>query len=70
MTKTAMVNAYKAGILPRMSIHDELTASVENEAQGKQMKEIMEHAIELCIPVLVDSTIADNWAGDNKVVIT
>lgn len=69
MTKTAMVNAYKEGILPTMSIHDELTASLETEAKAKQMKEIMEHAIELCIPVIVDATLSDNWAGDNKVAI-
>lgn len=70
MTKTAMVLAYKEGILPRMTIHDELTASIGTMAQAKRMKEIMEHAIELCIPVLVDSTLADNWAGDNKELVT
>ena len=69
MTKTAMVHLYEAGILPTMSIHDELTASLETEAKAKQMKEIMENAVKLVIPVIVDSSLADNWAGDNKEVI-
>lgn len=66
MTKSAMILLYKDGILPRMTIHDELTASIGSMAEAKRAKDMMEHAIELCIPVLVDATLADDWAGTNK----
>ena len=42
MTKKAMLNLYKEGILAHIQIHDELDLSVESDTQAKKIIEIME----------------------------
>ena len=61
-TKQAMVNLWKdVGVIPMIQIHDELNVSVANETQVKEIKEIMESAVELHVPVKCDAEIGDNW---------
>lgn len=64
--KTAMVNCYREGFRPNVTLYDELGASLETEAQAKRMCEIMESAIEFEVPHLVEGFLGDNWAGENK----
>ena len=52
MTKKAMVNLYKEGIVPHIQVHDELDISVDGNAD--KIKEIMESAVELEVPNKVD----------------
>ena len=66
MTKKAMVNLYKEGILPMVQVHDELNISITDEKQAKQIIEIMETAIELEIPNKVDYESGDNWGSIDK----
>ena len=65
MTKQAMVNLYKAGILPHIQIHDELCVSIPDEETAHKVKDIMENAIRLRIPNKVDYASGKNW-GDIK----
>ena len=65
MTKQAMVNLYKAGILPHIQIHDELCVSIPDEETAYKIKDIMENAIRLRIPNKVDYASGENW-GDIK----
>ena len=65
MTKQAMVNLYKAGILPHIQIHDELCVSIPDEETAQKVKNIMENAIRLRIPNKVDYASGKNW-GDIK----
>lgn len=61
-TKQAMVNLWKdVGVIPMIQIHDELNVSVANETQVKEIKEVMESAVELHVPVKCDAEIGDNW---------
>ena len=61
-TKQAMVNLWKdVGVIPMIQIHDELNVSVASETQVKEIKEIMESAVELHVPVKCDAEIGDNW---------
>lgn len=61
-TKTAMVNLRKqVGVIPMIQIHDELNVSVTNETQVKEIKEIMETAVELHVPVKCEVKIGKNW---------
>ena len=61
-TKKAMVDLWKnVGVIPMIQIHDELNVSVANETQVKEIKEIMESAVELHVPVKCDAEIGDNW---------
>jgi DNA polymerase I-like protein with 3'-5' exonuclease and polymerase domains len=61
-TKKAMVDLWKnLGVIPMIQIHDELNVSIANETQVKEIKEIMESAVELHVPVKCDAEIGDNW---------
>ncbi len=59
MTKKAMVDLYKEGIIPHIQVHDELDISVNNNAD--KIKEIMESAVELEVPNKVDYESGPNW---------
>jgi DNA polymerase I-like protein with 3'-5' exonuclease and polymerase domains len=61
MTKKAMVNLYKEGLIGHIQIHDELDFSIESDAQADKIKEIMEHAVELKVPNKVDYESGPNW---------
>ena len=59
MTKKAMVDLYKEGIIPHIQVHDELDISVNNNAD--KIKKIMESAVELEVPNKVDYESGPNW---------
>ena len=63
MTKKAMINLYKEGIIPHIQIHDELDISVKDYQQAKHIIEIMESAVSLEIPNKVDYESGPTW-GD------
>tara|TARA_Y100001972_G_scaffold61037_1_gene74749 strand:+ start:2738 stop:4618 length:1881 start_codon:yes stop_codon:yes gene_type:complete len=61
-TKKAMVDLYnRHGIVPMIQIHDELNTSVANETQVKDIKGVMESAVELHVPVKCEAKIGINW---------
>jgi len=65
-TKSAMVNLRKSvGVVPMIQIHDELNVSVTDETQVKEIKEAMESAVELHVPVKCEAKIGPNW-GEAK----
>jgi DNA polymerase I-like protein with 3'-5' exonuclease and polymerase domains len=61
MTKRAMVNLYKEGLIGHIQIHDELDFSIESESQAKKIKDIMENAVDLKVPNKVDYESGPNW---------
>jgi DNA polymerase I-like protein with 3'-5' exonuclease and polymerase domains len=61
MTKKAMVELHKEGIVPHIQVHDELDISVNNNSD--KIKEIMETAVELKIPNKVDYESGPNWGN-------
>ena len=65
MTKQAMLNLYREGIVPHIQIHDELDISVESDEQAKKIIEIMEEAVILKIPNKVDYESGNNWGEIN-----
>ena len=65
MTKQAMLNLYREGIVPHIQIHDELDISVESKEQAKKIIEIMEEAVILKIPNKVDYESGNNWGEIN-----
>ena len=61
-TKKAMVDLYnRHGIVPMIQIHDELNISVADETQVKEIKDTMESAVELHVPVKCEAKIGINW---------
>jgi len=61
MTKKAMIELYKEGIIPHIQVHDELDISVESDKQAKRIIEIMETAVDLEVPNKVDYESGPNW---------
>jgi DNA polymerase I-like protein with 3'-5' exonuclease and polymerase domains len=61
MTKKAMVELHKEGIIPHIQVHDELDISVKGNAD--KIKEIMESAVELEVPNKVDYESGSNWGN-------
>jgi DNA polymerase I-like protein with 3'-5' exonuclease and polymerase domains len=59
MTKKAMIELHKEGIIPHIQVHDELDISVQNNSE--QIKEIMENAVSLEVPNKVDYEFGPNW---------
>jgi DNA polymerase I-like protein with 3'-5' exonuclease and polymerase domains len=59
MTKKAMVDLYKEGIIPHIQVHDELDISVSDNAD--KIKKIMESAVQLEVPNKVDYESGPNW---------
>ncbi len=63
MTKKAMIDLYKEGIIPHIQIHDELDISVESDGAAKKIIDIMENAVSLEVPNKVDYESGKTW-GD------
>ena len=62
-TKKAMADCYKEGLLPMLTVHDELCFSVQDKNQAKKIKDIMENGLNdiLKVPSKVDDVLANNW---------
>jgi len=68
-TKKAMADCFGEGLIPMLTVHDELCFSVESEAQAARIKEIMETGLNdvLKVPTRVDDDIPalrnlpNNW---------
>jgi DNA polymerase I-like protein with 3'-5' exonuclease and polymerase domains len=63
MTKKAMINLHKEGIIPHIQIHDELDISIHDQKQANKIKEIMEDVITLEVPNKVDYECGPNWGN-------
>jgi DNA polymerase I-like protein with 3'-5' exonuclease and polymerase domains len=61
MTKKAMIELHKEGIIPHIQVHDELDISVESPEHANKIKDIMENAVDLEVPNKVDYESGPNW---------
>ncbi len=61
-TKRAMVECYKVGLCPTLTVHDELCFSINSQEQSDKIVEIMTTCIPgLKIPFEVDAELGNNW---------
>ena len=61
-TKKAMVDCYAEGLVPMLTVHDELCFNIENDKQADRIEEIMTTCVpNLNVPFEVDRAIVDNW---------
>jgi len=65
MTKKAMIDLHKEGIIPHIQVHDELDISVKDDKEAKQIVQIMESSVELEVPNKVDYEAGENWGNIN-----
>ena len=61
MTKKAMLELYKEGIIPHIQVHDELDISVKDQKHADKIVQIMESAVDLKVPNKVDYESGSNW---------
>ena len=61
MTKKAMLELHKEGIIPHIQVHDELDISVKDKQQAELIKSVMEDAVSLEVPNKVDYESGPNW---------
>jgi len=70
LMKKAMLECFKSGLFntlhPHITVHDELDVSVPKTRAGveaaEEMQYIMEHALELKVPIKAEAEIGPNWA--------
>ena len=61
-TKKAMVDCFAEGLVPMLTVHDELCFSVESKEQADRIVEIMTTCVpDLNVPFEVDAELGDNW---------
>jgi len=70
LLKKAMLDTWNSGVCdvlgpPLLTVHDELDWSVPNKKEGheafKEVKYIMENALNLRVPILTDTALGKNW---------
>lgn len=61
MTKKAMVELYKEGILAHTQVHDELDISVDSKETCEKIIEIMADCVPLIVPNKVDAEVGESW---------
>lgn len=61
MTKLAMRECWRAGLLPLLQMHDELDFPFDNPSDADRALEIMRDTVKLEVPVVVDMEFGINW---------
>ncbi len=69
MTKLAMIELWKEGIVPHLQIHDEVDISIENHAQAKKVIDIMEGCVDIAVPLLVDAELGQSWGEVKEITL-
>lgn len=67
MIKQAMVDCYAEGLLPLVTVHDELDFSNQDNSHIARIKEIMLGAVKLSVPLKVDIEIGPSWGEAKKI---
>jgi DNA polymerase I-like protein with 3'-5' exonuclease and polymerase domains len=56
-----MVDCYNEGLVPLLTVHDELCFSISSQEQANKITEIMEQGLKLNVPSKVDMEIGKDW---------
>lgn len=65
-TKQGMLDLWNQGHVPLLTVHDELVFSVEDEAEARKYSPVMENAIVLEVPSIVDVNLGKTWGDVEK----
>jgi DNA polymerase I-like protein with 3'-5' exonuclease and polymerase domains len=65
-TKRGMLDLWNMGCIPLLTVHDELVFSVENETQAREYAPVMENAVKLEVPSIVDVNLGKTWGDVTK----
>jgi DNA polymerase I-like protein with 3'-5' exonuclease and polymerase domains len=59
--KLAMAECYEEGLVPLLTVHDELCFNIESSEQAARVTKIMEEGLSLRVPSKVDQELGSNW---------
>jgi DNA polymerase I-like protein with 3'-5' exonuclease and polymerase domains len=59
--KLAMAQCYEEGLVPLLTVHDELCFNVETDEQAARITKIMEEGLPLKVPSKVDQELGNDW---------
>jgi DNA polymerase I-like protein with 3'-5' exonuclease and polymerase domains len=59
--KLAMAECYEEGLVPLLTVHDELCFNIETAEQAARITKIMEEGLSLKVPSKVDQELGSNW---------
>jgi DNA polymerase-1 len=65
-TKKAMLDLWEGGVVPLLTIHDELLFSVAEKEQARGYARTMETAVELLVPSVCGLKFGSNWGNVRK----
>lgn len=65
-TKRGMLDLWNAGVTPLLTVHDELIFSVRDESQAREYADVMESALPLEVPSVVDVHCGTTWGDVEK----
>jgi DNA polymerase I-like protein with 3'-5' exonuclease and polymerase domains len=65
-TKKAMLDLFEAGVVPLVTVHDEIGFSCKDEAEGMRLARMMEDAVPLLVPNVVDMEPGNSWGDSMK----
>lgn len=65
-TKQGMLDLWNQGVVPLLTVHDELVFSVADEAEARRYAPVMENAIPLLVPSIVDVNLGNTWGEVEK----
>lgn len=68
-TYTCLVELYRRGIKFKFPIHDSIEISAKDPIIIKEVKEVMETIVKLCVPSVTDVEGGDTWGSLEKVEI-
>jgi DNA polymerase I-like protein with 3'-5' exonuclease and polymerase domains len=60
-TKQAMIDLHKAGYRLLLQVHDEIALSLHNKEEARETARVMENAVCLKVPSVVDSEVGRSW---------
>jgi DNA polymerase I-like protein with 3'-5' exonuclease and polymerase domains len=61
MIKLGMINLFKKGEVPHLTIHDELDFSVRDLDHARMIRQEMLTCVDLCVPLKVDCELGPSW---------
>lgn len=67
MKETMRILFYEHGITPMVTVHDELGFSVQDVHEARRIVHLMENAVQLEVPTVVDLKLGPNWGSVEKV---
>jgi DNA polymerase I-like protein with 3'-5' exonuclease and polymerase domains len=70
MVKKAMVDCYRAGYIPCLTVHDELDfCDITETKQLEDIRDIMLNCVKLRVPLKLDMEVGPNWGECEEVML-